>query len=131
MRGWRLIALTIGSIIHQIVDAKYLLTPYVHNGIEGNEGNHIHDLGMGLCRIKVTVVQKAYSCLLLVTRQISVRFKGKLLAMKVNLLPLAHYFIYLFLKILDLDILNPMRTLGCRNGEVVLDLESLVRFLPI
>ena len=127
--GWRIIAPAVDSIIHQIFDAKYLLTPYVHNGIEGSKGNHVHDLGMGLCRIKVTLVQKSYNCLFLVTRKISVRFKGKMLATKVNLLHLALYFIYLLLKILDLDILNPLSTLACQNGGVALDVKSLLRFL--
>lgn len=131
VQGWRLIAPNVGSIIHQIIDKKYLLTLYVHDGIEGSKGNHIHDFSMGLCRIKVTLVQKTYNCLFLVTRKISIRFKGKILATKVNLLCLAHYFIYLLLNIVDLDILNPLRKLRCRNGGVVLDLESLLCFLQI
>lgn len=40
------------------------------------------------------------------------------------------HFIDPLLKILDLDILNPPSTLGCRNGGVALDMKSLLHFLP-
>ena len=52
------------------------------------------------------------------------------MAIEVILPPRMIHFIDLLLKIPDLEILNPLSTLGCRNGGVALDLESLLLFLP-
>lgn len=126
--GWRLIAQVVDSIIDQIMDTEYLLTPYIHDGIKGSERHDIHELGMDLCRIKRTLEQKSSDCLLLVTSEISARFEHKILAIEVNLPPQALHFIDPLLKVLDLDILNPLSTLGCLNAGVALDLDILLRF---
>jgi len=107
-----------------------MLTPYVHDGIEGSKGCHTHELGMDLCRVKVTLEQKYYNFLLLVTREISVRSEGKILATEVNIPPQALHFIDLLLNISNLVILNPLITIGCQNGVVALDLESFLHFFP-
>lgn len=89
----------VGNIIYQIVDAVYLITTYVHDDIEGSKGNHIHELGMDLCRIKATLQKKSYPCLILVTREILVRSEGKNMAKEAYLPPLMLHFIYPLLKI--------------------------------
>jgi len=84
---------------------------------------------MDLCRIKATLEQKYYNCLLLVTREISVKSEGNNLATEMNLPPQTLHFIDLSLNIPNLDILNPLSTIGCQNGVVALALESLLPFL--
>ena len=49
---------------------------------------------------------------------------------EVNLPPQTLHFIDLLLKITNLDILNPLSTLGCQNVGVALDMESLLHFFP-
>jgi len=52
------------------------------------------------------------------------------LSREVNVPPQTHHFIGLLLNIPDLDIPNPLSTLGCRNGGVMLDMESLLHIFP-
>lgn len=56
--------------------------------------------------------------------------EGKKISMKANLPPQTLNFIDPLLKILDLDILNPLSTLGYRNGGIVLDIERMLLLLP-
>lgn len=62
------------------MDPKYILTTYIHDGIEGSKRNHIYEFGMDLCRIKATLEQKPYPYMLLVRGEILVKTKGKNMA---------------------------------------------------